>query len=139
MKTFNKELEIYFEDISPSGKIHLEKLAEWSSVVREHYFKTTCPDHLKFVESPVKMFTTNLAISINNNNSQWADKITAILTTASIKKISFEMHIDFQNNRTKAIIAKTIQKVAFVDINTKKFADVPEDMKSVIVNYVKEI
>jgi acyl-CoA thioesterase FadM len=138
MKTFNTEFDIYFEDISPCGKVHLERIAEWSSTTRERYFKSTCPDHLKFVESPVKMFTTNLAISIPNKHSKWADRISAILTTADIKKISFEMHIDFQNSRTKEIIAQTIQKVAFVNVETKKFAGVPDDMKSVIVNYFKE-
>lgn len=139
MKTFNKELDIYFEDISPSGKIHLEKLAEWSSTVREEYFKSTCPNHLKFVESPVKMVTINLSMAMTGNSSKWADKITAILTTSNIKKISFEMHINFQNERTKKIIATSIQKVTFVDVNTKQFAGVPNDMKSVIVNYVKII
>ena len=115
---------------------HLEKLAEWTSITREQYFKSTCPEHLKFVEGPVKMFTTNLSISIIGC-SKWADTITAILTTAKIKKISFEMHIDFQNERTQEIIAKGIQKVAFINSDTKKFDDVPDDMQKVIVNYLK--
>lgn len=136
MKTFDTNFEVYFEDISPSGKIHLEKLAEWMSMAREQYFKTTCPEHLKFVDSNIKMFTTNVSI-ITIGNSRWADTITAILTTDNIKKISFEMHIDFKNPRTNQVIARGIQKVAFVNINTKEFTSVPEDMKNVIVNYNK--
>lgn len=136
MKTFNTEFDVYFEDISPSGKIHLEKIAEWMSMAREQYFKATCPDHLKFVESPVKMFTTNISISMTNS-SKWADKIAAILTTANIKKISFEMHIDFKNMRTDEIISKTVQKVAFVNCDTRNFTDVPDDMRQVIVNYLR--
>lgn len=136
MKTFNSVFTVYFEDISPSGKIHLEKLAEWMSMAREEYFKATCPDHLKFVNSPVKMFTTEISFSIIGS-SGWSDKVTAILTTANIKKISFEMHIDFQSARTGQVFAKGIQKVAFVNIETKKFASVPEDMSRVIVEYVK--
>jgi len=136
MKTFYTEFEVFFEDISPAGKIHLEKITEWMSMARERYFKATCPDHLKFVESPVKMFTTNLSITILSH-SKWADKITAVLTTANIKKISFEMHIDFQNKRTNNLIAKGMQRVAFVNSQTKNFTDIPNDMKSVIVNYVR--
>lgn len=136
METFNAEFDVYFEDVSPSGKIHLERLMEWMSIAREKYFKTTCPDHLAFVESPVKMFTTNTSITVMGA-SKWADKITGVLTTANIKKVSFEMHIDFLNQRTNETIAQTMQKVAFINIDAKKFTDVPVDMKSVIVNYVK--
>ena len=135
MKTFNTEFYVYFEDISPSEKIHLEKIAEWMSMSREQYFKATCPEHLKFVESPVKMFTTNMTILITGS-SRWADKIKAILTTSNIKKISFEMHINFRNERNNEIIAKTMQKVVFINSETKKFADIPYDMKEVIINYV---
>lgn len=137
MKTFNTQFEVYFEDISPSGKIHLEKITEWMSMTREQYFKSTCPDHLKFVENPVKMFTTEISITIAGG-SKWADKITAILSTKNIKKISFEMHIDFKNNRTSDIIARTIQKVAFINTDTKSFTNIPDDMKMVIVNYFKD-
>lgn len=136
MKTFNSNFDIYFEDISPSGKVHLEKIAEWMSMTREHYFKATCRDHLKFVDSPVKMFTSSITITVCGV-SRWTDRIKVILTTANIKKISFEMHIDFQNDRTKDIIAKGMQKVIFVNTDTEKFARVPDDMMSVIVNYVK--
>ena len=134
---FNTEFDIYFEDVSPSGKIHLEKIAEWISMTREQYFKATCPDYLKFAEGPVKMFTANISISIKDR-AQWADRIIAVLTTANIKKISFEMHIDFQNKQTNKIIAMGIQKVAFINRDTKDFAPVPDDMRHVIVNYLKE-
>lgn len=137
MKTFDTQFSIYFEDISPSGKVHLEKIAEWMSMTREQYFKSTCPNHLNFVESTIKMFTANISINIVGA-AKWTDTIKAILTTANIKKISFEMYIDFQNEKTGDIVARTIQKVAFVDISNNKFANVPEDMKSVIINYVKD-
>lgn len=137
MQTFNFAFDTYFEDISPSGKVHLEKIAEWMSMTREHYFRATCPEHLKFVESPVKMFTSSISISVLGS-SRWTDRINAILTTANIKKISFEMCIDFQNERNKEIIAKGVQKVIFVNTDTEKFAFVPEDMRNVIVNYLKE-
>lgn len=136
MNTFKTEFRVYFEDISPSGKIHLEKITEWMSMAREEYFKATCSNHLKFVETPIKMFTTEISITITGT-SKWADKIIANLTAANIKKISFEMHIDFQNERTKKIVAKGIQRVAFINTETKRFANIPDDMNSVIVNYVK--
>lgn len=139
MKKFDTEFDVYFEDISPSGSIHLEKIAEWMSMARERYFKSTCPEHLKFVDGPVKMFTASISITITGYaQSRWADKITAGLTTANIKNISFEMHIDFHNKRTNKTIAAGIQKVTFINYNTKGLAPIPESMKEVIVNFVKE-
>ncbi|MFA6217130.1 MAG: hypothetical protein WDL87_05710 [Candidatus Omnitrophota bacterium] len=134
MKTFNSGFDIYFEDLSASGKVHLEKIGEWMSMTREQYFKSSCPDHLKFVESPIQMFTMGLSITVTGT-CRWADKIQAILTTANIKKISFEMHIDFKNERTGNVIAKGVQKVAFVDVIAKKFTNIPDNMKQVIVNF----
>ena len=138
MKTFDVEFDVYFEDISPSGKIHLEKVVEWMSMAREQYFKSTCPEHLKFVNNPVKMFTSCVSILIPERaQSQWADRITAKLSPANIKKISFEMHIDFLNERTNKVIAKGIQRVAFVNCNTKEFTPIPNDMKCVVEDYIK--
>lgn len=136
MKTFNTEFEVFFEDISPSGIIHLEKIAEWVSMVRERYFKATCPEYLKFADSPVMMYTVNLAISVISR-AKWADQITAISTVANIKRVSFEIHINFQNKRTNSIITQAMQRVAFVDKKTRNFANIPDDLQSVIVDYVK--
>jgi len=138
MKTFDMEFDVYFEDISPSGKIHLEKITEWMSMAREQYFKSTCPEHLKFVNNPVKMFTSCVSILIPERaQSQWADRIIVKLLPANIKKISFEMHMDFFNKRTNRIIAQGIQRVAFIDCNTKEFAPIPNDMKCVVESYIK--
>ena len=136
MKTFDSEFIVYFEDLSPSGKIHLEKISEWMSMAREQYFKTTCPDHLKFVKGPVVMFTSNISISVLGR-SRWADKIKAVLTTSNIKKISFEMHVDFQNQQTQEVIVKGMQRVVFLNSETQKFTNIPDDMAGVIVNYLK--
>lgn len=136
MVTFNSEFEIYFEDISPSGNVHLEKIAEWMSMGREQYFRATCPGHLKFVDGEVSMFTVGMSISVKEK-SRWADKVKLSIKTAKIKKISFEMHFDFKNERTKQIIAQGIQKVAFIKLNAENFAPIPDDMKNVIVNYLE--
>ena len=44
--------------------------------------------------------------------------------------------MDFYNKRTNKIIAQGIQRVAFVDCNTKEFAPIPDDMKRVIDGYI---
>ena len=134
MKIFNTQFDVYFEDISPSGKIHLEKLAEWMSMAREQYFKTTCPNHKKFIEGSVKMFTTNMSISVIGC-AEWADRVEISLTSANIKKISFEINADFKNARTKEVIARGVLKVAFIDTNGNKLADIPEDLKNQIIQY----
>jgi len=136
MTTFDTEFEVYFENISPSGNIHLEKLAEWMSIGREKFFRNTCPEHLKFVEGDVSMFTVVMSISLKGS-SRWTDKIILIITTKRVKKISFELHFDFFNERTNQIIAQGIQKVAFIRADDEKFSPIPDDMMNVIVNYIK--
>lgn len=136
MATFNSEFEIYFEDISPSGNVHLEKIAEWMSMGREQYFRATCPDHLKFVDGEINMFTVGMSICVKDK-SRWADKVKLSIKTAKIKKISFEMFFDFKNERTNQIIAQGIQKVAFIKQNAEDFSPIPDDMKNVIINYLE--
>jgi len=135
MKTFTTEFTVYFEDISPAGKIHLEKLAEWMSMSREKYLKTTCPDYLKFIDSLIKMFTTNMSIMITGALSRWTDEIEVTLTSSNIKKVSFEINADFKNLRSGDIIAKGVQKVAFIDIGNNKFSDIPENLKNHVIQY----
>ena len=127
MATFNSEFEIYFEDISPSGNVHLEKIAEWMSMGREQYFRATCPEHLKFIDGGVSMFTVGMSIAIKNK-SQWADKISLSISTARIKKVSFELHFDFQNVRTNSLIANGTQKVAFIKQNAGEFSPIPKEI-----------
>ncbi|MCX5715490.1 MAG: acyl-CoA thioesterase [Candidatus Omnitrophica bacterium] len=134
MKIFSTQFDIYFEDISPSGKVHLEKLAEWMSMAREQYLKNTCTDYLKLFEGSVKMFTTSMALTITGR-SKWTDKIIVGLTSSSIRKISFEINANFTNTRTGEIIAKGIQKVIFVDTIANKFVDIPKDLKNNVVQY----
>ncbi|MCK5083648.1 MAG: acyl-CoA thioesterase [Candidatus Omnitrophica bacterium] len=135
MKTFNTEFEIYFEDISPSGIVHLEKIAEWMSMGREQFFKATCPDHLWLAEGEIFVFTVSMSISVKGH-SRWSDKIKAVITTSNVKKISYMLHFDFYNEGTNEIIAQGIQKVAFVKSGNEKFAPIPDDIKDVVVNYL---
>ena len=137
MKTFNTEYEIFFEDISPSGMVHLEKIAEWMSMGRERFFRTTCPEHLKFAESNVNMFTIFMTIS-EIKISKWADQIEARISFTKIKKISFEIHFDFHNKRTNGSVARGVLKVAFINSDRESFAPIPSDIEAAIVNYLEE-
>ena len=136
MAAFDAGFEIYFEDISPSGIVHLEKIAEWMSMGRERFFKTTCPEHLWLAEGEIFVFTVSMSISVKGY-SRWSDKIKAVITTSNVKKISYMLHFDFHNERTSEIIAQGVQKVAFVESNNEKFAPIPGDIKTVVVNYLK--
>lgn len=138
MNSFDTEYEIYFEDISPSGMVHLEKIAEWMSMGRERFFKTTCPNHLSFSDGKVSMFTVFMTIS-DVKNSQWADDIKAIITFTKVKRISFEIHFDFYNKRKKETIAKGVQKVAFIDSGEENFAPIPADIKNAVSQHMKKL
>lgn len=137
MRTFNTEYDIYFEDISPSSMVHLEKIAEWMSMGRERFFKTTCPEHLKFADGKVSMFTIFMTIC-DVKSSQWADNIEATITFTKIKRISFEIHFDFYNKRKKEVIAKGVQKVAFINAGEEDFAPIPNDIKVAVLEHAKE-
>jgi acyl-CoA thioesterase FadM len=69
--------------------------------------------------------------------SQWSDKIKAVITTSHVKKISYTVNFDFYNQRTNELIAQGTQKVGFVNAKDGKFAPIPEDIKSVVVNYLQ--
>jgi len=136
MATFIEEFDIYFEDISPSGIVHLEKLAEWMSMGREKFFRATCPDHIWLAEGDVAIFTVSMSIAIKAQ-SVWADKIKVIMTISDIKKISYSVNFEFYNLRTNEVIAEGAQKVAFLDKSTGKFSRIADDIHDVIVNYSK--
>lgn len=136
MATFNTEFEIYFEDISPSGIVHLEKIAEWMSMGREQFFRDTCSAHLWLAEGEVFVFTVSMSISVTGR-SKWADKISAAITISNIKKISYRVNFDFYNERTKEIIAQGTQKVGFVRSNDSRLCPIPDDIKKVITNYLE--
>jgi len=136
MTTFNTNYEIYFEDISPSGIVHLEKIAEWMSMGREQFFKKTCPDHLWLAEGKVAIFTVYMSIAIKGR-SRWSDKINTIISTSNIKKASYLVQFDFHNERTNEVIAQGVQKVAFIKSDNGKIVTIPEDIHKVIINYTK--
>lgn len=135
MKTFQTEYEIYFEDISPSGMVHLEKIAEWMSMGRERFFKATCDDHMWLSEGDTAIFTVSMQIYILEK-AKWADKIKLKITIFDIKRISYGIHYEFLNERTQEIIARGVQKVAFMNRYTGKFTGISEDIKKIIVDYV---
>ena len=134
LATFNSKFEIYFEDISPSGIVHLEKIAEWMSMGREQFFRNTCSDHLWLADRKVAIFTVSMSITIIGR-SCWADKISAIISISDIKKISYMVQFKFHNERTNEIIALGAQKVAFINSESGKFSTIPDDIQKVIVNY----
>ncbi len=136
MATFNTDYEIYFEDISPSGIVHLEKIAEWMSMGREQFFRKTCSEHLWLAEGKVAIFTVSMSITVKGR-SRWADKISAIIYTSNIKKASYLVQFDFHNERTNEIIAQGTQKVAFIRSDDGKIITIPDDIHQVIVNYTK--
>ena len=135
MTTFNTAYEIYFEDISPSGIVHLEKLAEWMSMGRERFFRETCSDHLWLAEGKITVFTVSMTITVIGK-SRWADKISTSIFVSKIKKISY---FDFRNERTNEIIAQGIQKVAFINSEDGKFSSIPDDIQNVITRYSKKL
>jgi len=138
MGEFRTNFRVYFEDLSPAGIVHLEKIAEWISMTREEALKAACNTYyMSIMENPVKMFTTNLSINIIDS-VQWTDNITAILSTSNIKKISFEINVDFNNYKNNQNIIRSKLKVVFVDWNTKKFTPVPEEVKDVALRYLKK-
>jgi acyl-CoA thioesterase FadM len=134
MKTFTTEYEIYFEDISPSGMVHLEKIAEWMSMGRERFFRATCPDYLWLAEGHVAILTVSMSISATGH-SMWSDKIRTDIHTSHVKKISYAVSFDFTNERTNDVIAKGAQKVAFINLSSGEFVPVPDTVLDVVTRY----
>jgi acyl-CoA thioesterase FadM len=106
------------------------------SMGRERFFKATCHDHLWLAERKVYIFTVSMSIEVLAP-SGWADVIKANINTANIKKVSYEVLFDFINTRTNDLIAKGCQKVAILQGGTERFSPIPDDIKNVIIDYIK--
>lgn len=137
MSTFETYFRIFFGDISPSGRIHIDRLAEWMAIARERYLISNYPDYLSFIEGSIKMFTRQMNVIITGR-SRWTDEILVSLNSSSVKRFSFDINAIFKNIRTKEIIARGRQKVVFVDIHTGRFADIPSELKRCIIRYQKD-
>jgi len=134
MKNFVTNFNIFFEDISPTGIVHLEKIAEWMSIGREQFFKETCPDHRWLFDGDTAIFTVSMSIE-SKSTSIWADRIELRIKPYKIKKISYSVNFEFFNVRTSKLIAIGDQKVAFMSKKTGKFCKISEDIYNVILNY----
>lgn len=137
MNSFITEYEIYFEDISPSGMVHLEKIAEWMSMGRERFFRATCPDYLWLADGRIAILTVSMSISVTGH-SRWSDKIRTDIHTSHVKKISYAVSFDFTNERTNDVIARGAQKVAFIDLSSGGFVPVPDNILNVVTRYSRQ-
>jgi acyl-CoA thioesterase FadM len=127
MKPFNTD----FEDISPSGIVHLEKIVEWMSMGREQFFRSTCPNHLWLADRKIVIFTATMSITILDE-SKWTDTIRSDIFTSQVKRFSYVIHFSFFNTRIKKLIANGIRKVVCINSETEKFAPLSENIKNVV-------
>lgn len=69
------------------------------------------------------------------DNASFGHDFEARLTVGRIKKVSFDMIIDFLGIRQQKVFCETQHTIVFVDSRTGEFAPIPEEMKQVIIRY----
>ena len=127
-------LTIFFKHTDYHGYVHPYNYFEWTSFVREAFFQETVHNFQQVLDRPIKMMTVKIELALVGD-STFGDILEARLTVGKIKKVSFDMIIRFYNNQKNKIVCETTHTVVFVDFETGIFADIPEEMKKVIVNY----
>ncbi len=125
---------VLFKHTDYHGFVHPYNYFEWTSYVREAFFQETVPNFREILETPIKMMTVKISSSLLSD-SNFGDTFEARLVVGKIKKVSFDMIIRFFNLRTQKVACETIHTIVFVDSQTAKFADIPSEMKTVIINY----
>ena len=130
---FNK-LRIFFKHTDYHGFVHPYNFYEWTSYVREAFFSELCGDFNKILNSPVKMMTAKITLEIFDD-SKFGDFIEARFTTSKIKKVSFDVMVDFFNIRMNKVVCQTGHTLVFVDADTQKFTNIPEGIRDAVVQY----
>lgn len=127
-------LKVFFKHTDYHGYVHPYNFFEWTSYIREAYFQQTVQNFLEVLSRPIKMMTVKINCSLLDD-SQFGDSFEARLTVGKIKKVSFDMIIRFFNLSRQKVVCETTHTVVFVDSQTGNFANIPEEMSRVIVNY----
>jgi len=131
--TFDKFV-VFFKHTNHHGTLHFYNFLEWTSYVREAYFQATVDNFKQVLERHIKMMTTRINSTIFCH-SEFGDTFEARLTVGKIKKASFDMIVRFYNQAKKKIACETVHTVVFVDSEKETFANIPEEMRRVILHY----
>ena len=128
------KITVYFKHTDYHGFVHPYNYFEWTSYVREAFFQATVPTFREILNRSIKMMTVKISSSLFFD-SDFGDIIEARLTVGKIKKVSFDMVVRFYNIQKQKVACETTHTIVFVDSETAKFADIPTEMKQVIVCY----
>lgn len=132
------DITVFFKHTDYYGCIHPYNYFEWTSYVRESFFQATVKNFSEVLQRPIKMMTVRIS-SKHIADSCFGDKFEARLTVANQKKVSFDMIIRFYSTFKQMVICETTHTVVFVDFVSGKFAPIPDEMLSVIVNYPEDV
>jgi len=130
-------LKVFFKHTDYYGFVHPYNYYEWTSYVREDFFQQKVPTFKDVVSRPIKMMTVKIMSEVFAD-SEFGDGIEARLTVGKVKKVSFDMIIRFVNMDKNKLVCLTNHTIVFIDSETGKFADIPDEMKRVIVNYLEK-
>lgn len=131
------KLKVFFKHTDYYGYVHPYNYYEWTSYVREDFFQRTVPGFKDVISRPIKMMTVKINCLLYED-SEFGDPIEARLTVGKIKKVSFDMIIRFVSLRKKKVVCQTTHTIVFVDSEKGSFADIPSEMRQVIVDYPED-
>ena len=132
------KITAFFKHTDYHGFVHPYNFFEWTSYVREAFFQHTVSNFVEVLSRPIKMMTVKISASMLAD-SQFGDTIEARLTVGRIKKVSFDMVIRFFNHQKKKVVCETVHTIVFADSKTGEFADIPTEMRDVIINYKEPV
>jgi len=127
-------IKVFFKHTDYYGYVHPYNYLEWTSYVREAFFSQMCGDFYSILDSPIKMMTSKINLTMYDD-CVFGDEIEARFTTLKIKKISFDVIVRFIKKKTPKVICETQHTLVYVDSRSQKFNDIPKGIKDAVVEY----
>ena len=111
-ETFVYEKTVYLCDTNAEGNVYFACFFEWQGIAREEFFRRNVPNHMRILQSGVRLITVN-AWMIYQNECHLFDNISIQVNTANLKRASLELMFTFTNNTTHKLVGHGGEKLAF--------------------------
>ena len=134
--TFDK-LTVFFKHTDYHGFLHPYNYFEWMSYAREAYFQELVSNFLELCDRNIKMVTASVELELLND-AIFGDPILCKIYSENVRRLSFDVIFDFCH-KTKGIqLSRGRQRLTFLDADTVSPARIPEELKTVVLQYEKK-
>jgi YbgC/YbaW family acyl-CoA thioester hydrolase len=137
-KIFELKHTVYFNETNAmGGVVYYSNYAKWQGMVREDYFIKTVPEWKFIIQEVVKGNVNMITVEEHSHfirHAFFGEELIIRLSTADIRKYSFNMLFEIVRETNNELVYKGWQKLAFDDFKGK-FVPIPEPMLKSVLEY----